>query len=58
MISRKIKNIAMFFNGDRGFAVFNKLKKKYKIILIFTNSKIIKKKFKKKKIIYSKNIND
>ena len=58
MLSRKIKNIAMFFNGDRGITVYNKLIKKYKIILIFTNSKIIKKKFKKKKVIYSNNIND
>ena len=31
MISRKIKNIAMFFNGDRGFAVFNKLKKNIRL---------------------------
>ena len=58
MLSRKIKNIVIFFNGDRGIAVYNKLIKKYKISLIFTNSKKINKKFKKQKIIYSKNIND
>ena len=58
MLSRKIKNIVIFFNGDRGIAVYNKLIKKYKISLIINNSKKTKKKFKKQKIIYSKNIND
>ena len=58
MLLRKIKSIVIFFNGERGIAVYNKLIKKYKISLIFTNSKKIKKKFKNKKIIYSKNLND
>jgi len=58
MVSRKIKNIVIFFNGDRGADVYNKLIKKYNISLIFTNSIKIKKRFNKKKIIYSKNVND
>ncbi len=58
MLSRKIKNIVIFFNGERGIAVYSKLVKKYNISLIFTNSVKIKKKFKGCKIIYSKNINN
>ena len=57
MISSKIKNIVIFFNGDRGIAVYNKLIKKYKINLIFTNTRKIQKRFNKK-IIYSKDINN
>jgi len=58
MLPKKIKNIVIFCNGERGIAVCNKLVKKYNISLIFTNSKKMKKKFKEIKIIYSKNINN
>ena len=58
MLSKKIKNIVIFCNGERGIAVYNKLVKKYNISLIFTNSRKMKKNFKERKIIYAKNINN
>lgn len=58
MVPSKIKNIVIFFNGDRGIAVYKKLINKYKISSIFTNSKKIKKTFQKDKVFYSKNINE
>lgn len=57
MFERKVKKIALFFNGDRGISVYKKLINKYEITLILTNSKKIKEKFKKN-IIFSKNINE
>ena len=57
MFKRKVKKIALFFNGDRGISVYKKLINKYEITLILTNSKKIKEKFKKN-IIFSKNINE
>ena len=47
MFERKVKKIALFFNGDRGISVYKKLINKYEITLILTNSKKIKEKFKK-----------
>jgi len=58
MLLKKIKNIVIFFNGDRGIAVYHKLRKKYNLNLIITNSKKIKKKIKKNKVIYVSNVNN
>jgi methionyl-tRNA formyltransferase len=54
---RKIKNLTLFFNGERGLGVYKILKKKFNIKAIITNNINIKKKKIHKNILFTKNIN-